>query len=291
MLAVGTEAPSFSLTGYHDGAVEEFAIEDYVGDDVVVLAFYPVDFAPWSVDGASSLRDLEVLSLMDDVTILGISADSVYSHRAFAEANAIEYPLLTDSVGAVAAEYGVRHAELDGHRNVPKRAAFVVDDRGRIAHAWSTDDPGVGPDVATLRDAVASVQDDRIAVERYARGHEHWQYGRSEFENALGAYDREQWAVAAAAFGEAVPYFEAAGEAFASAAGFAESASVRRAAERARDASADFENAATWYGSAADHHADGGADIAAEYHADAERHHRSARTVGELPGPDDLDAG
>jgi len=288
MLDEGTEAPSFALPGYHDGDVGEFALDDYVGEDVVVLAFYPMDFSPVCTDELCSLRDIDLLTLMDDVTILGLSGDSVYSHRAFAEANALEFPLLSDSLGEVAAEYGVRHEELEGHRQVPKRALFVVDERGRIAYAWSTEDPAVQPDMDALRDAAASVQDDRTAVERYGHGYEHWTYGRSEFENALGAYDRAAWADAAAAFEEAEPYFETAADAFASAVRFAESDAVRAVAERGRDASEEFERAARWYATAADHHADGGADLAAEYHADATRRHDAARDVGELPAPDAL---
>lgn len=289
MLSEGTEAPSFALPGYHDGTVEEFALADYVGEDVVVLAFYPMDFSPTCTEELCSLRDIDLLTLMDDVTILGISGDSVHSHRAFAEENALEFPLLSDSLGAVAAEYGVRHEELDGHLQVPMRALFVVDERGRIAYAWRTEDPTVQPDMDALRDAVASVQDDRTAVERYGRGYEHWTYGRSEFENALSAYDREAWTDAAAAFEEAAPYFETAAEAFASADRFAESDVVRETAERARGASEDFEKASRWYATAADHHADGGADLAADYHEDATDRHDAARDVGELPDPDALD--
>ncbi|WP_323674587.1 redoxin domain-containing protein [Halorubellus sp. PRR65] len=288
MLTEGTEAPAFALPGYHDGEVGEFALDDYVGEDVVVVAFYPMDFSPGCTEELCSLRDIDLLTLMDDVTILGVSGDSVHSHRAFAEANALEFPLLTDSIGAVAEEYGVLHPELDGHLRVPKRALFVVDDRGRVAYAWSTDDPTVQPDLDAVRDAIDGVQDDRTAAERYGRGYQHYTYGRSEFENALGAYDRENWLDAVAAFEEAVAYFDSAGGAFDSARRFAESEHVHDAAATARDASDDFRQAATWLASAAEHRIEGKGGLADECHADAQRPHESARQVGELPDPDAL---
>jgi peroxiredoxin len=289
MLPEGSEAPAFALPGYHDGDIDEFALDDYVGEDVVVVAFYPMDFSPGCTDELCSLRDIDLLNLMDDVTILGISGDSVYSHKAFAEANALEFPLLTDSIGEVAAEYGVVHEALEGHRRVPKRALFVVDDRGRIEYAWHTDDPEVQPDLEAVRSAIDNIQDDRTAAERYGRGYDHYTYGRSEFENALGAYDRGHWIDAAAAFEEAVVYFDTAGGAFDSARRFAESERVHDVATTARNASDDFRQAAAWFASAAEHRAEGKDGIAEEYHEDAQRPHESARVVGELVAPDDLD--
>jgi len=288
MLSEGSEAPAFALPGYHDGEIDEFALDDYVGEDVVVVAFYPMDFSPTCTEELCSLRDIDLLTLVEDVTILGSSGDSVYSHRAFAEENALEFPLLTDSLGEVAAEYGVRHDELDGHLHVPKRALFVVDDRGRIAYAWSSDDPHVQPDLDAVRDAIDAVQDDRTAAERYGRGYQHYTYGRSEFENALGAYDREAWLDAAAAFEEAVAYFDTAAGAFDSARRFAESDRVRELATTARDASDDFRQAAAWFASAAEHRDAGQDGVATEYHEDAQRPHESARQAGELVDPEAL---
>ena len=286
MLPEGREAPEFALPGYHDGAIDEFSLADHVGEDVVVLAFYPMDFSPHCTEELCSLRDIDLLTLMDDVTILGISADSVYTHREFAEENALEFPLLTDSLGEVAEEYDVLHDELDGHLRVPKRSLFVVDDRGRIQYAWSTDDPHEQPDLQTVQDAISSIQDDRTAAERYGRWYDNWTYGRSEFENALGAYDRDQWTDAADAFEEAVAYFDTATDAFASAHRFAETDDVRAIASTARQASTHFRNAAKWFASAADHHDAGNDDLAREYHDDAQEPHENTRAVGELPDPD-----
>jgi peroxiredoxin len=288
MLSEGTEAPGFALPGYHDGEIREFALDDYVGEDVLVVAFYPMDFSPVCTDELCSLRDIDLLTLMEDVTILGISRDSVHCHREFAEANALEYPLLTDSVGEVAEAYGVLHEELDGHQRVPKRSIFVIDDRGTIEYSWHTDHPEIQPDMEAIKRAIDGIQDDRTAAERYGRAYRHYTYGRSEFERAFGEYDREEWQDAAAAFEEAIAYFETAGNAFASARRFAETDDVREIATTAQAASDDFRQAATWFAQAARHRHDGNDDLASEYHEDAQRPHRAARNAGELRDPDNL---
>lgn len=288
MLSEGTEVPSFVLPGYHDGEITEFALDEFVGEDVLVLAFYPMDFSPTCTEELCSLRDIDLLTLMDDVTILGISRDSVHSHRAFAEQNGLEFPLLTDSIGEVAEEFGVLHAELEGQQRIPKRALFVVDDRGTIQYAWKTEHPNVQPDLQAVREAIDGIQDDRTAAERYGRAYRHYTYGRSEFENALGAYDRDQWGDAAGRFEEAAAYFDTASDAFASARRFAETDDVRTLATTAQAASDDFGQAANWLGEAARHYDDGNDDLAAEYEADAQRPHRSARNAGELRDPEAL---
>jgi peroxiredoxin len=288
MLSEGSEAPEFVLPGYHDGDIEEFALDDFVGEDVLVVAFYPMDFSPSCTEELCSLRDIDLLTLMDDVTILGISRDSVHSHRAFAEANALEFPLLTDSIGNVAEAYGVLHEELDGHQRIPKRAIFVVDDRGTIEYAWHTDHPNVQPDLDAVRDAIDGVQDDRTAVERYGRGYRKYTDARSTFERALDAYDREDWATAEDAFDDSTDAFETAGDAFGSARRFAETDDVAGVATDAQAVSDDFRQAATWLAEAANHHQRGNDDLATEYDTDAQRPLESARAV-DLPRPDDLD--
>lgn len=288
MLSEGQEAPEFVLPGYHDGEIDDFALDDFVGEDVVVVAFYPMDFSPTCTDELCSLRDIDLLTLMEDVTILGISRDSVHCHRAFAEEHALEYPLLTDSVGGVAEEYGVLHEELDGHQRVPKRSIFVIDDRGTIEYSWYTEHPRIQPDIEAVKRAIAGVQDDRTAAERYGRAYRHYTYGRSEFETALGAYDDESWGDAAGAFEEAIAYFETAGNAFASARRFAETDDVREIATTAKAASDDFRQAANWFAQAARHSEDDNDDLAAEYDEDARRPHRAARDAGKLRDPENL---
>jgi peroxiredoxin len=288
MLEAGSEAPNFLLPAVHDGEILEIALEDYVGEDIVVLAFYPADFSPTCTDEMCAIRDVDVFDLEEDVTVLAIGPDTVWSHRAFAEQYAIQFPLLSDNNGDVAEEYDVLMSQWRGHQRIPRRSVFVIDDRGRIQYAWCTEDQSVLPDLGEIREAIDAVQDDRTAAERYGRGYDHYQYGRSEFESGLGAYDREDWDAAAAAFIEAVSYFDVAEDAFDSARRFAASDGVRDLTAEARDSATSFKQAAKWFRQSAERFEAGDEESAREYRQDAAKPHRNAREVGELPDPETL---
>lgn len=99
----------------------------------VVLAFYPADWSP--VCGDQAVLYNEILPIFEEykAQLLGISVDGVWCHRAFAEANNLDFPLLADfePKGAVARAYGV-YREEDGFS---ERALFVIDAKGIIR--WS----------------------------------------------------------------------------------------------------------------------------------------------------------
>ncbi len=99
----------------------------------VVLAFYPADWSP--VCGDQAVLYNEILPIFEEykAQLLGISVDGVWCHRAFAEANNLDFPLLADfePKGAVARAYGV-YREKDGFS---ERALFVIDAKGVIR--WS----------------------------------------------------------------------------------------------------------------------------------------------------------
>lgn len=99
----------------------------------VVLAFYPADWSP--VCGDQAVLYNEILPIFEEykAQLLGISVDGVWCHRAFAEANNLDFPLLADfePKGAVARAYGV-YREEDGFS---ERALFVIDAKGVIR--WS----------------------------------------------------------------------------------------------------------------------------------------------------------
>ncbi|WP_267640968.1 redoxin domain-containing protein [Haloarchaeobius amylolyticus] len=288
MLSVGSHAPDFALPGVENGEMDEFSLSAALREDVVVLAFYPADFSPTCTSSLCTMQDFDLLNLDADVTLFGISGDSVFSHRRFAEENNITYPLLTDSIGEVAAEYDVCMEDWRGHRNIPQRSVFVVDDRQRVRYAWTTEDQTVVPELGEIRAAIDDVRDDRTAIQRYARGFEHHDGGRDRFGTAWSLYEMEAWEGAVEQFDEAVAYFDAAGESFRSAKRFSESEEVEAAAEAARTRSDDYRRAAKWYAKAAEHFDADEPDLAEEYLADAQRHHEQVSTADELRKPSTL---
>lgn len=281
MIDVGSDAPRFQLPGADDGDVGEFALDDYAGDSIVVLAFYPADFSPTCTDELCALRDLDLFAMQRDVVLLGISPDSAYSHRAFAAEYDIGYPLLSDSVGNVAERYGVLRDQFQGHERVPQRSVFVLDANLTVEYAWAGESQVDLPDLEAVRDAVEAVQDDGTAIERYRTGHDHFRFGRSEFESALSAYDRAEWSTADATFREARGYFDEAATAFDSARRFGSDPIADRAAAAGETANA-HRRAAKWYAESAGYYADDLPEWGDEYREDAADALDSAPGDGEI---------
>jgi len=154
MLEVGDTAPEFELPGATAGRIDTHTLAEYTRNDwAVVLVFYPFDFHPSCTTQMCLLRDAEGLSLAENTVILGVSTDSAYSHRAFADQHRIDFPLLSDSDGSVAEEYSVRVEEIEDHRIVARSALFVVDPDMRVQYAWQSTTAEDLPELADVQKA------------------------------------------------------------------------------------------------------------------------------------------
>ncbi|SNZ18031.1 Peroxiredoxin [Natronoarchaeum philippinense] len=283
MIAEGTAAPDFTLPAAVDGDIQTLTFSEYADSRITVLAFYPADFSPSCTDELCSLRDIDLFNLQRDVTILGVSTDSAFSHREFARQNGLEFPLCSDNDGRVARRYGVLGDEIRGHSRLAQRSVFVVDDRGTVRYAWTAEETAQLPDLAAVREAVDSIQDDRSAIERYQEAHDHFKYGQSEHESALTALADEEWHVAAEAFGEAEYYFEEAETGFDTARRFAESDNISRAGDRAKQKASHYRQSARWYIGAARRYGEGEMAAARDAADDAEAALDRARGMEPIP--------
>ena len=72
--------------------------------------------------------------------VLGISVDSPFVNKRFAEETKVPFPLLSDFNKEAASAYGVLYSDYFGMRGVAKRSAFVVDGEGTIRYAWVGED-------------------------------------------------------------------------------------------------------------------------------------------------------
>ena len=126
-LRVGDMAPDFTLPAT---VGDKVSLSDYRGKKNVVLLFYPLDFSPVCSAENRECAQLAPGLASDDVAVLGVSVDSLWSHRAFAEKFGISYPLLSDfhPKGEVAKKYGVFLED----RGMAARTAFVVGKDGKI---------------------------------------------------------------------------------------------------------------------------------------------------------------
>jgi thioredoxin-dependent peroxiredoxin len=121
-VAINTPAPDFTLK---DGNSDDWRLSDHRGK-VVVLLFYPGDETPVCTRQMCSLRDRWDDYLATGAEVVGISSDSIESHKKFAAHHDLPLRLLSDSDGAVSRLYGARSL-------IPGRVArsvFVIDAKG-----------------------------------------------------------------------------------------------------------------------------------------------------------------
>jgi peroxiredoxin len=151
-LAVGADAPDFTLK---DQNQKDVKLSDFRGKKNVVLVFYPLDWSPvCSNEHVCFVNDLKRFDQLD-AQVLGLSVDSVWSHKAFAEKLGINYSLLADFQprGAVADKFGVYLAD----KGITGRAIAVIDRNGKIAWFKNYDIPTV-PDVAEVSQALEKLK-------------------------------------------------------------------------------------------------------------------------------------
>jgi peroxiredoxin Q/BCP len=125
MLAVSISAPDFSLPD-QDGTMH--ALQDYKGKWLLVY-FYPKDDTPGCTAEACSMRD-HYAGLKELVTILGISSDSVESHKKFAEKYHLPFTILADPEKKVIKAY-----EADGGL-FTKRVSYLINPEGMIVKVY-----------------------------------------------------------------------------------------------------------------------------------------------------------
>jgi len=151
-VATGQMAPEFTLK---DQSMKEVKLADFRGKKPVVLIFYPLDWSPTCTqEHACVVNEMKRFEQLN-AQVLGVSVDSAWSHKAYAEKMHIEYPLLADFQprGAVGTQYGVYLAD----KGITGRAIFIIGKDGKIAWAKNYDIPVV-PDVDEVAKALSSVQ-------------------------------------------------------------------------------------------------------------------------------------
>ena len=124
--AINTPAPDFSLL---DGHGQQWRLSDQRGK-VVVLLFYPGDETPVCTRQMCSVRDRWEDYVATGAEVVGISSDSVESHRKFAEHHNLPLRLLSDPEARVSHLYGARSL-IPGK---VARSVFVIDASGIIRH-------------------------------------------------------------------------------------------------------------------------------------------------------------
>lgn len=151
---VGDTVPDFELPGAGPDGIERVRLSDYTDSGAVILAFYPFDFSPICTNQLCKFRDTEWLTFTDDVNVFGISVDSAYSHQQFRREYNLPFPLLTDRLGRIADQFGVKYDEWEAHPAVAKRALFAIDETHTVRYRWHVDNAETEPSIADLEEAI-----------------------------------------------------------------------------------------------------------------------------------------
>ena len=133
-LDAGDRAPDFTAAST-DGS--PISLSDLRGK-TVVLYFYPKDMTPGCTTEACDFRDREAAIAKSGAVVLGVSPDSVESHRKFTAKHSLPFPLLADQDHALQAAYGVRRPKsLYGRTFLGvERSTFLIDGKGVIRRVW-----------------------------------------------------------------------------------------------------------------------------------------------------------
>jgi peroxiredoxin Q/BCP len=133
-IKIGSIAPEFSLP---DQNGEIHTMKQYLGKKVL-LYFYPKDDTPGCTTEACNFRDgykeFEKMGLV----ILGVSKDSVKSHKKFADKFKLPFPLLSDEEGELVEAYDVWQKKKFMGREYMGivRSSFLIDEEGKIAKIY-----------------------------------------------------------------------------------------------------------------------------------------------------------
>lgn len=145
LLAVGADVPDVSAPAQDGKVVNLRALK---GKPLIVY-FYPKDDTTGCTIEAKGIRD-QYAELSRRAVVLGVSEDSLDSHKAFADKYELPFQLLDDTNHALATAFGVPLSS-----GKAKRVTFVIDASGKVAKVF----PNVNPDghAAELLDALKSL--------------------------------------------------------------------------------------------------------------------------------------
>jgi thioredoxin-dependent peroxiredoxin len=135
MPQVGQTAPDFTLNSQEGKPV---SLDNFRGK-WVVLYFYPKDMTTGCTIEAHNFQRDQDKFLKANAVILGVSVDSVDSHKQFCAKDGLNFTLLSDSEKKVVAQYG--SLGNYGVMKIANRNTFLIDPQGKIVKVWTKVDP------------------------------------------------------------------------------------------------------------------------------------------------------
>jgi peroxiredoxin len=151
---VGSKAPDFTLM---DQDRQPVSLSAVVQKGPVVLAFFPAAFSATCQNEMCTFRDTIATLDHSKAQVLGISTDTFFTLKAWADQQRLTFPLLSDYNKEVIASYGVANPDMIGLKNIAKRAVFVIDSQGVVRHREVLDDARNEPNYEAVNSALAGL--------------------------------------------------------------------------------------------------------------------------------------
>ena len=150
-IEVGAQAPDFTLPDYNK---EQVSLSDFRGEKNVLLVFYPFAFSGVCQGELCQVRDDLADFQNDRVQVLGVSVDSSFALKAWADQQGYQFPLLSDfwPHGETAKAYGVFNEKV----GMAVRGTFLIDTEGVVRFA-EANEPGEARDQQVWKKALAEL--------------------------------------------------------------------------------------------------------------------------------------
>jgi peroxiredoxin len=156
-IAVGTQAPDFSLKSKTAAGIAEVKLSNNFGTKNTVLLFFPLAFT-----GVCTQEMCDITAGLSqyaglNADVIGISVDSPFAQEAWAQKEKIGITLASDLNKTTAKAYGTLLEDLMGLGAVSARAAFVVDKTGVVQYSEQTPTPKELPNFAAIKAVLAKL--------------------------------------------------------------------------------------------------------------------------------------
>lgn len=154
-VAEGAKAPDFTLPNQDRTPV---TLSDELKKGPVVLAFFPGAFSGTCTNEMCTFRDSMSEFDRGSARLVGVSTDTFFALKAWADAQRFTFPLLSDYNKTVIEQYGVVNPDMIGLKNIAKRAVFVIDRNGVVQYREVLDDARNEPDYGKVRATIGRLQ-------------------------------------------------------------------------------------------------------------------------------------
>ena len=152
---IGKKPPDFQLP---DQDRKQRTLQDFLGKKTV-LAFFPGAFTGVCTQEMCTFRDsMQALNSLN-AQVVAISVNDPFTNKAFAEANRLQFPVLSDYRRETVKKFNVFHEDFAGLKGytAAKRSVFILDGNGVVRYSWISEDPAKQPNYDEVKGALAKI--------------------------------------------------------------------------------------------------------------------------------------